>query len=364
MIILHVSPILMKVANGPRFSVPGLTSALNRIEGVQAAILNTAPLEKLDEEEYKEYDFPFFPEITSISNLPAPFNKPDLVEFHGIYKKRYLKIWWEVLRMDIPYVLTPRVSLTKEAQGQSVWKKRLANRFIVNRFIRNSAAIHYLTKREMAESSHFGGNGFVVGNGIPVAEDSGRDKKSGNRMIFIGRYDIRHKGLDVLMLALGYVKDELLKRGLIIDLYGSRDKDRLLLEQQCETNGLDKVLAIHGPVYGKMKEEVLQQADLFLATSRFEGHPMAVLEAMSQGVAILATPGTNVAKEIDEKEAGWAVELEFKDIGEAILRAFEHKEELARRGRNARKLIEGEYTWDKIAKKTLAEYMRLLDERV
>ncbi len=363
MIILHVSPILMKVANGPRFSVPGLTSGLNRIEGVRAAILNTAPEEKLEAAEAEAYDFPFFPRYGRIANLPEPFNRPDLVIFHGIYKQRYLPLWWEVRMRGIPYVVTPRVSLTREAQGQSSWKKRLANALFVNSFIRRAAAIHYLTKREMDESVQFGGNCFVVGNGIELSESSERGGRNGSNMIFIGRYDIRHKGLDVLMLAIGHIKDAMQKKGLTIDLYGSRNKERQLLQQQAEVNGLDEVLTVHGPVYGKMKEEALLRSDLFIATSRFEGHPMAVLEAMSQGMAVLATPGTNMAEEIEETGTGWAVDLDFRDVGEAILKAFEDKEELARRGDMARKLIEEQYTWEKIAEKTLEQYEKLLSIR-
>jgi glycosyltransferase involved in cell wall biosynthesis len=353
----------MKVANGPRFSVPGLTNGLNRIEGVQAGILNTAPEKKLDAAEAEAYDFPFFPRYGRIANLPEPFNRPDLVVFHGVYKQRYLPLWWEVRIRRIPYVVTPRVSLTREAQDQSTWKKRVANTLFINHFIRRAAAIHYLTKREMEESVQFGGNCFVVGNGIPVPESPKRDGKNGNHMIFIGRYDIRHKGLDVLMLAIGHIKDAMLKRGLTIDLYGSRNKERQMLQQQSEVNGLDEVLTVHGPVYGKMKEEALLRSDLFIATSRFEGHPMAVLEAMSQGVAVLATPGTNMAKEIEETETGWAVDLDFREVGETILQAFEDKEELAHRGQKARELIVEKYTWDKIAEKTLEQYENLLSMR-
>jgi glycosyltransferase involved in cell wall biosynthesis len=90
---------------------------------------------------------------------------------------------------------------------------------------------------------------------------------------------------------------------------------------------------------------------------------MAVLEAMSQGVAVLATPGTNMAKEIEETETGWAVDLDFREVGETILQAFEDKEELAHRGQKARELIVEKYTWDKIAEKTLEQYENLLSMR-
>jgi glycosyltransferase involved in cell wall biosynthesis len=360
MVILHVSPIVMTAANGPRFSVPGLTGALNRIEGVSAAILNTAPEEKLDASEIESYDFPFFSRYGRISNLPEPFNRPDLVVFHGIYKPRYLPLWWEIRSIGIPYVITPRVSLTRKAQDQRRWKKSLANLLVMNNFIHRAVAIHYLTRHEKEESLQFDCNNFVVGNGISIHESQELAGRNGKRMIYIGRYDIHHKGLDVLMLAIGHIKGEMLERGLSVDFYGSWDNERKLLQQQCEVNGLEEVLTIHGPVFGKMKEDVLVQADLFIATSRFEGHPMAVLEAMAYSLPVIATPGTSIAEEIEDSGSGWAVELDFRDIGEAILEALSDKEELARRGAKAKKLIKEQYTWERIASDTLAQYEDLV----
>ncbi|QRN85526.1 glycosyltransferase [Clostridia bacterium] len=363
MIILHVTEMLTKVANGPRFSVTGLTSALNRIEGVEAGVLNVGSHWKLDKEETDRYDFPFFARYERFNSLPAPFNHPDLIVFHGVYKKHYLSLWQDLSAQGIPYVVTPRVSLTKQAQSQKAWKKRLANRLIMNSFIGHASAIHYLTPGEMEASLRINNKYFIAGNGVQIPELPVESKRAGNRMIFIGRYDIQHKGLDVLMQAISHIKDELLARGLSIDLYGSGRKVQRLLERQGKEKGLENVLSIHGPIFASEKEEALQEADLFLACSRFEGLPMALLEAMSHGVCVLATPGTNMAQEVEETQSGWQVNLDFKELGAAILKAFEDKEELARRGLNARRLASEEYNWDRIAELTLAEYQKLLQER-
>lgn len=202
-----------------------------------------------------------------------------------------------------------------------------------------------------------------MGNGFKMTGLGNQTKRNGNRMIYIGRYDIRQKGLDVLMLAIGHIKEQMLERGLTIDLYGSSDKVRNLLQQQAEVNQLTGVLTIHGPVFGKMKQEALLRADLFVATSRFEGHPMAILEAMNYAVPAILTPGTNMAAEIEETESGWSSQLDYRDVGGAILRAFEDPEELVRRGKNARKLVEEQYSWEIIARKTVSEYRRLLEDR-
>ena len=60
----------------------------------------------------------------------------------------------------------------------------------------------------------------------------------------------------------------------------------------------EKVLKLCGPIAGADKKKVLKDADLFLHTSRSEGHPMGVLEALAYGIPCLLTPGTNMASEV------------------------------------------------------------------
>ena len=43
----------------------------------------------------------------------------------------------------------------------------------------------------------------------------------------------------------------------------------------------------------------MYEFDLFIHTFRFEGHPIAVLEALSYGIPCLLTPGTNMAGEVE-----------------------------------------------------------------
>ncbi len=100
-----------------------------------------------------------------ILSLPEPFSQPDLIVFHGIYISAYLKIYKQLIKLGIPYVIIPHGSLTMEALNKKKMKKRLANMLLFNKFIEKAIAIQYLSKVEY-DSSNYGENKFICTNGI------------------------------------------------------------------------------------------------------------------------------------------------------------------------------------------------------
>ena len=59
---------------------------------------------------------------------------------------------------------------------------------------------------------------------------------------------------------------------------------------------LDDIVFYHyGAVFGKVKEKVLLDNDFFILTSRLEGHPMALIEALSYGLPCLVTQGSRLS---------------------------------------------------------------------
>ena len=71
---------------------------------------------------------------------------------------------------------------------------------------------------------------------------------------------------------------------------------------------------------------------IFVLTSRFEGHPMGLIEALSYGLPSLVTTGTNMAKEIESNNAGWIAETEIESIVIAIKRLIREKVKSKKKG--------------------------------
>ncbi len=83
--------------------------------------------------------------------------------------------------------------------------------------------------------------------------------------------------------------------------------ERLVLEQAIERNGLKDKVILPGLVHNL--SEHYAQLDLFLMTSRREGLPLALLEAMQQGCIPVVTPIGGIT-EIPVEVVGMFIDLE------------------------------------------------------
>lgn len=115
-----------------------------------------------------------------------------------------------------------------------------------------------------------------------------------------------------------------------------------------------------GEISGRAKEECLLNSDVFVLTSRFEGHPMGLIEALAYGVPALVTPGSNMEKEIREADAGWTCdELTVEKVVAMLQTMLAELKQLPVKSKNAIKLAEP-YDWDKLAEEFHLELLELI----
>lgn len=343
---------------GPNISVPKQIEVQSKFDNVFWYNINNLII---DFGNVKCHSLSEYPTL-KITDLPKPFNKPDLVIFEGVYFASYLKIALDCRRNKIPYIIIPRCSLTAAAQKSKALKKKIGNMLFFNYFTKNAIAIQYLTYQEYIDSGDkWNKNVLIIPNGI---EKKNRIKKSFNndkiKGIFVGRLDIYHKGLDLLLKACYLVKDQLEINNCEIDIYGPSIKNsKEKLYNELKSLGLEKIINLKEPILGQEKEKKLLDSDFFILTSRFEGLPMALLEAISYGLPCLVTTGSNMADEIKNADAGWVSETDINGIAKAFKQLLNEKKEFIKKSENALKLSI-KYDWENIAKLSHEKYLNLL----
>ena len=384
--ILHVGPIrATKTATGPNHSIRGLAHAQAQI-GAKTAILTSVPLANGVEMEASPgvvmlggpeaaHRNPWSISKAWIDMIETKFGRPDIVNFHSTYDTFQVALARKCRQAGWKYVVTPRGGMTLLAQHTKRLKKTLGNILFFKSFVAGADAIHALcdSEAEQIQKSFKVKRIFVVPNGaeddlLNAAErlkpaDMGYFKR-GNELLlgFVGRIDMNHKGLDLLLKAMGQLKRNSgtsFCRLLVVGPFRTA-KDEKLFRHLMQYHKLHDDIELLGPKFGDEKLSYYLACDVFVHTSRFEGMPMAVIEAMAVGKPCLATPGTNMS-DVVCRGGGWECAPSPESIAEKLEQIYQKRDSLIERGKQSKKLMQTEFTWKIVAEKTIHEYQNLIN---
>ena len=259
---------------------------------------------------------------------------PDFAIFHSFYKYEYLLLARMLKKMNIPYLIKPHGAFSMNCRKKSRYKKRIADIIAFNRFLRDAFGIVYLNPEERNNSYVDARRNYYLPNGIiPDLYDIKTRKTDIKtiRLLFLGRFDVYHKGMDLLLEGLSIINKKKLDYGIKLDIYGGNDKRPCMeLIKMAERMGLKEIIKFHDWVSGEAKDEAYKNHDIFILISRYEGMPMGVLEAISKGMPCFLSEFTNMADMLSGEHAGWKVDTKpeymAEDILEGIRQFREHPE--------------------------------------
>ena len=357
MTILHVGKISNNLFNGVCVVVPEYIKHQCELADVGLLNLSNDYIEDIENQYlYSEYD--------AISNLPEPYSRPDIVVFHEVYKKEFLKIYPQLIKNNIPYVIVPHGSLTQDAQRKKHLKKIVGNLFFYNKFIFSAESLQLLSENEFKNTGFKIGK-FISTNGVNNKEICKTNFNTDEVLItYIGRLEMKTKGLDIMMDAFSNIHEFLKANKVSIYIFGPDLKGRYeALEKLIEERKLDDIVFLNHEILGSQKEKQLLNSDYFIQTSRTEGMPTGILEAMSYGLPSIVTEGTSLGNQINKYDAGWVSKTDAESLSKTIKKAIEEKQELSVKSKNAITLCENEFSWQKITKKTIEEYCNILSRR-
>lgn len=356
MVILHIASIHDNPFSGVVNAVPNHVIGQQELETVWYINIKN----RIDERIKKQIEYD---SNLRLKEVCSKYGKPDIVVFHELYHVEFTRLAKECEHMNIPYIIVPHGGLTKEAQKQKRMKKIIGNICFFNRYIKRASSIHFLSYSER-QNSRTVKNSFITPNGIKIPDVYKVAFNTNSiRFTYIGRIDIEIKGLDLMLKAVADLRDTIEKTNCTFEIYGPDYKgstDRL--KKMIEELSLTRIVQVYPAISGKQKRDVLLNTDIYIQTSRSEGLPQGILEAMAYGIPCLVTQGTNLGDVIEANKAGWVAETREKSIAQSISQAIHERDNWKVISEQSRRTAET-YSWDSIAKNTINYYAEILKNR-
>jgi glycosyltransferase involved in cell wall biosynthesis len=284
----------------------------------------------------------------------------DIVHLHGAFNPSNTAMARSLRR---PYVFSPHSGYDPVSLRRSRWRKVAYGIVFEHRMLERAALVVALTDEELHDLRRFGATApaEVIPNGVGPPPDD-LDPHAFRRelgvpheallAVFVGRLDVHRKGLDALVAGIADAPNWHLA------LVGPRFRDVERLERLiAERRAGDRVHFV-GERHGHHLQESVCGADVFALTSRWEGMPMALLEALTLARPAVVSPAVERTIGVAAAGAGWVVS--DGDVGR-VLRDID-KDDVSQHGRAAH-LLSKRYDWDSVAERYEAAYERARGSR-
>jgi glycosyltransferase involved in cell wall biosynthesis len=253
-------------------------------------------------------------------------------------------------RAGVPYVLAPRGAYDPLIVARRRYLKRAWWWLLERRLVGSATALHVFFDEQRRDLVALGHDGpvIVAPNGVEVPATARWDGGSGGYVVFLGRFDPEHKGLDLLLRAAASLPSD--RRPTLRlhgpDWRGGKDRVRALVREL----DLAATVTVGDAVYGDDKWQLLIAATGLVYPSRWEGFGNSLAEAAAVGVPTLATPYP-LARFLGDRGGCLVVDATPEALAYGLVRLQEPA--AADIGRTAAQIVRDELTWDAIAHRWL-----------
>jgi glycosyltransferase involved in cell wall biosynthesis len=198
----------------------------------------------------------------------------------------------------------------------------------------------------------------VISNGVLVSDLSNRSPIKKYDVLFVGRLT-KAKGVDILIKAINILKEKYRKeiRAAIVGK-GYLEEELKELVKELGIGEEVEFLGIRSDI-----ERLMKSTKLFVLTSRWEGLPLTILEAMSSGAGIIATKVGGVPEVIQNGKEGILISPEDPTaLARAIAELLKDRELRVKMGINAYKKVKEKYSIEVYSKNILEFYKSLITD--
>lgn len=366
--ILHFYP-YVDLPGGVVASVLGLAKYQSRIEGVDVSIItgkvnnNELVLDNVKIHRFGIKRFFFFsiPCYKKISNI-----KPDLVFIYSSFITHNFSIALYLNFKKIPYVVLPQGGLNPGNFIKKKIIKKFYYYFIEKNILKKSKYIVIQNDTEEIYSGvkKYSKKFFTLLNGFDESmlpkelnchylNERFKLNESHIKFVFLSRFDIFTKGIDILFPAIKKVLN--VYSNVKLFMVGPNWNGQIeIMNNLLKQLDIDKNVIFTGPLYGEDKYHLLSSADLFILPSRRESISQASLEALAVGCPVAVTKQTNILEKVLEYDCGIEIFHDIDLMSNMLMYFIEEKLIEIQSMRSRSSMLQKDfYNWSKIAEQSL-----------
>ena len=281
----------------------------------------------------------------------------DVVVLHGGWLLGNVVVARACIRRRVPFVAMTHGVYAPEVFERKATAKRVWAATLERPHLRRALAVHVFFPEQVAQIERMGVHvpAIVAPNGIAIPEGVRWDGGSGGYLLWLGRFDVVNKGLDILLQALQRIRPTDRPN---VRLHGPdwrNQKQRL--RSLCEELSLDPWVTIGDPIYGDAKWELMRKAAGCVYPSRWDACPVAVSEAVAIGVPTLVA-GYPLGDFLATHDAAIRIEHDPSSIADGMARLT--SSEGTRVGARGMAVARQSLSWDAVAQSWMAQLEQLM----
>jgi glycosyltransferase involved in cell wall biosynthesis len=292
------------------------------------------------------------------------FNYPKLVHIHTT---DYFQFWENYLHILVSKIFGIKIVLHFHATSFPQFYEtsgKISRRLIKNAFSLADIIVllsenqkGFFEKLVTKDKIHVLPN-FVNTNLYKSKGDLNKKSNHQIKFVFIGGEESIRKGIYDVIKSISLVINEIENAHFIF--IGRCNTDKVL--EMIEKDNLTKYVDFKGYVSDEEKRKKLTDSDIFILPSYAEGLPIAILEAMSSGLAVISTNVGSIPETIKDGVNGYLISPgDYKALSEKLIFLSKNRELLRKIGSNNIELAKEKYDTDVIIHKIDTIYKKLIN---
>ena len=350
------------LSNGIHKAVHGLAKGMaSSARPVNIKLLAIGP--RSTQETEHGYSIEFLPSHLALISYVRSIGKRNITILNSIFSVPNSFLAYAFKFFNQPFAVAPHLELSDRLFAKNKWAKWIYWNGIEKRALRWANGIHMLDSDQCKrlvdlgiDSPSFASPNGILDSILDASPDVSWTRDTPVRFHFFGRIETKTKGLDMLLTAVSAISVD---HSIEVFLQGPDCGDLKHLERDVAQLGLESVVHFVPPDYATNPIDIMSQYDVFILPSRFEGFPVAAVEAMVSARPMVMTNVGGLAPIVKEHNLGIVVEPTAASIESGMREIIAKRDSWEQIGKKARQYAVTHFRWSAIGETVLNELDRL-----